>query len=212
MTAKSPTHPNRATKTSDATLEGPVTLVAPLCLTMFADLQSIVNSERIKFAHFETNRRGRHIGRPPYGYRRAEIAGQKGHLAIFPPEAAIVRKIFEWCSTDMSLSAVARQLNEIGVRPAQGKKWNGKGVDQILQNTVYKGYVRYNMTTKFTDLDSGQTFCMIRPVNECRVSRGRHAAIVEAATFDAIQGLRAVREMRTVRPRSRDSKRVPRAQ
>jgi DNA invertase Pin-like site-specific DNA recombinase len=180
------------------TLEGPVPYGAACCLTEFADLQRVANREQIKRMHLSINRKGLHIGRPPYGYRCAKISGRKGDLTIFAPEARIVRKIFKWRWIGMPPCTIARKLNGMGVRPAQGKKWRAQGVAVILQNAVYKGYVRYNMTTNFRDITTGQSRLVIRPINEWSISRGRHVSIVEEVVFEAVQKLREIRKV--VRP------------
>jgi len=82
-----------------------------------------------------------------YGYRRDREAGVR---VIYEPEAAIVRRIYEWIAVErIGTQAVARRLTEAGVPPPSvGKRatragkapeWTRTQIRLMLHNPAYKG-------------------------------------------------------------------------
>jgi hypothetical protein len=109
---------------------------------MDATLQLDTTRKRIIQTHFSINAEGLHVGRTPYGYRRAEVDGRKGHLIVFEPEACIVRKIFAWHLEGRPPLWIARKLNSINLPSPQHTEWRRraithKGIHGILHNVVY---------------------------------------------------------------------------
>ena len=47
-------------------------------------------------------------GTAPYGYRKGD---KKNTILIDPPAAKVVRQIFEWAATGMTVTQIARKLN-----------------------------------------------------------------------------------------------------
>jgi site-specific DNA recombinase len=83
-----------------------------------------------------------------YGYRRDK---EQGVRVIYPPEAAVVRQIFEWIAKDrLPVRAVVRRLNEQGVPPPSAGKmdfrdplrtprWGKSQIVRLLEHPGYKG-------------------------------------------------------------------------
>ena len=69
----------------------------------------------------------RHIGHAPYGF--ASISGK---LVEDPKEQSIVQKILKLRSAEMSLSDIARKLNELKIKPRSSKAWDHSTVRSIL--------------------------------------------------------------------------------
>jgi DNA invertase Pin-like site-specific DNA recombinase len=64
-------------------------------------------------------------------------------------EIAIIRDIFRWYGTEcMSMVAIARRLNEMGVPPADGQRWSGGRVRSILSNELLIGVYVFNRTSQ----------------------------------------------------------------
>jgi len=68
-------------------------------------------------------------GQPPFGYRA--MRGTK-ILQIDENEAKIVRQIFELQARDMSANAIAKLLNEDGIRTREGGIWTHRQILRIL--------------------------------------------------------------------------------
>ncbi len=91
----------------------------------------------------------------PFGYR----VDQAGHYQIHEPEAAVVREMYSWLIDDrLSLHAIQRRLNELGVPPPNqeerrppgtrergkrtrktSRRWQGFTVKRILSSSFYCG-------------------------------------------------------------------------
>mgnify|MGYP000061838533 CR=1 FL=1 len=87
-------------------------------------------------------------GTAPYGYRKGE---KKNTILIDPPAAKVVRQIFEWAATGMTVTQIARKLNEehvttpsVYLASVRGKyktcaQWSYVSVHNILENRIYTG-------------------------------------------------------------------------
>ena len=94
-------------------------------LNVFDEYQSKENAKHVHRAMLENARQGFMNGGPPlYGYRTivAETRGttQKKVLEINPAEATIVKLVFELCSKNMGVRAIAAELNIRGLRNRKG--------------------------------------------------------------------------------------------
>lgn len=86
------------------------------------------------------------FGRAPYGYRLIrERDGEPAHFQVVLPEAAVVRKVFEWLVHEhLALFAIAKRLTGEGVPAVRsGREWGPTSVHCILSNPAYKGTARY---------------------------------------------------------------------
>jgi DNA invertase Pin-like site-specific DNA recombinase len=61
-------------------------------------------------------------------------------------EAPYVRMIFEQYLNGKSLTAIARHLNSLNVRTKKGNKFEARQIEYMLNNPVYKGYIRWTPT------------------------------------------------------------------
>ncbi len=96
-------------------------------------------SERVKFGMNRAIERGEILGNDMlYGYKKNKDTGV---LIIIEEEAEIVRKIYELYAVDeLSLSKVAKTLNNEGLRTYQNKKWCVSTISRMIENPKYKGY------------------------------------------------------------------------
>lgn len=108
----------------------------------------IAEYERAKIA--ERTRRGKQhrmqqgelvTGRRTFGYAYFGKTSQApAHFRIIEEEAVVIRQIFTtFVEEGLSLRAVARRLNEQGLRTIRGKPWRGSNLHQILRNHQYTG-------------------------------------------------------------------------
>jgi DNA invertase Pin-like site-specific DNA recombinase len=168
--------------------------------------------------HVQARVQGRFLGgRPPYGYRLADAGphpnrahaswGRRLHrLEPDPATAPWVRWIFEQRATGRSVAGIARELNDRGVpcpssadrgrnRHRTRHEWIVRTLVGILENPRYTGRQIWNRHGSRTPGPAHQG-APARP----SAARGwaeskkvTHPALVDEATFVAIQGMRAVR-------------------
>lgn len=112
--------------------------------------------------------------RPPLGYR---IPYHKATPEIVPEEAEVVRMIFDkYVNSKMSVYALTKYLNSLGLKTSQGKQFEKRSVEYILQNPAYAGIVRWNRTCNATN--------QIRDRSEWIITDGHHPAIISKELFE----------------------------
>lgn len=144
---------------------------------------------------------GKFVGnRPPYGYRRVKLEGEKGFvLEPVPEQAAAVRLIFEWYVNGgqrpdgvwerMGYTKIARHLDELYFPTATGISWSAATIREILTNPVYIGKLRWNRRPQVKHVEAGQVVRERPRADEELVSiaQGRHPPIIPQVLFDAAQ-------------------------
>ena len=94
---------------------------------------------------------------PPYGYQLVTGPDGKTTLAVYEPEAKIVRLIYQWYTSEgLTLRAIARRLTEMGIptrkdtmpnsgsyKKAEYGEWHRATVAKILGSEVYTGVWYY---------------------------------------------------------------------
>jgi len=82
----------------------------------------------------------------PFGYSIVHSNDTPhGIVVIDEVEAHHVRAIYRWVIDEaLSARAIARRLNEQGVRPRRAKRWTQSIVYQVLTNPAYAGMATYN--------------------------------------------------------------------
>ena len=107
----------------------------------------------------------------------------KNGITVNPDEAALVRSIFQRFLDGESLSHIARDLNESGVRGVLGGGWKAEQVRQILSNEKYTGNALLWKSFRNNHIEKQQ-----------RPNRGElpmyyaeetHPAIIDTETFNA---------------------------
>lgn len=112
-------------------------------------------------------REGKYVAsRPPYGYDRVKLEGEKGYtLKINDEQADAVRLIYELYTTGkrdgdgnterLGVSKIVRYLNDMGIKPQRRESWTNGSVRDILINPVYIGKLRWNWRPVKTKIDDG---------------------------------------------------------
>jgi hypothetical protein len=127
--------------------------------------------------------RGKFAGSRPYGFRRrdrTEDGRETGPLVIDDAEAAVVRRVFAEYLAGRAQNAIARDLQREGMPTLLGGTWFPATIRGMLTNPVYVGRVTLH----------GEVF------------PGRHRPIIDEATWQEAQDLRAARNA-CGRPRGR---------
>lgn len=119
----------------------------------------------------------------PYGYRLI-----KKELAVYEPEAIIVRKIFELYLQGFSTPEIARELNRRDIPTKSGKGiWRSGSVSYILQNERYIGNSFYQKTYRDTTVPFKQY--TNRGQEDRFYAENTHPGIIDKDTFDTVQKL-----------------------
>lgn len=100
-----------------------------------------------------------------YGYDKA--IGEKIQT-INPEESAVVKEIYSmYVDGNMSLNAIAKNLNNRNIKPKLGKAWSNISIRAVLRNPNYIGKVRYSMDNQ----------------NRYFEAEGKHEAIISEELF-----------------------------
>ena len=126
----------------------------------------------------------------PYGYKKIMI-GKDHTLEIIPEEAAVVRQIFEWYISGITLLNVARKLNEMGVKSQTGGKWTKSTLRGLIVNEHYLGFVLYNTRVNTVCIENGERIVRSLKQDPDKIikAKGLHEAIIDQATWDAARAV-----------------------
>lgn len=147
-------------------------------------------SRKIKSAVDLKKMNGEYVyGAVPYGYRK----GQKRNTIVVDPDAAkVVRQIFQWAAEGVTVTNIARRLNEGGVitpseylKDIRGKYktrpfWGYESVRNILLNRIYTGDT---VPFKSHVLRVGSNQVKQVPTDEQMILPDTHEAIVSREMF-----------------------------
>lgn len=123
--------------------------------------------------------------------------GEDGLPKIVEKEAEIVRRIYRRYLEGVSLTGIAKELNDDGITTAMDKKWTKDGIRRILTNEKYKGDARLQKTyvddflTKQVKKNNGE--------RKQWYIHDSHDAIVSPETFELVQRELSRRSSRTGR-------------
>lgn len=153
---------------------------------------------RLNAGRISSVKEGKYCGnKPPYGYERVKLSGEKGYtLQPIPAQADIVRMIFSWYSgadgNQIGVAKIVRKLNDIGVKSALGRDWTPASVQSILENPVYTGMIRWNGRKTVKSIQNGAVI-RSRPrakADDVLLFPGRHPAIISKDMYDTVQRIR----------------------
>ncbi len=161
-------------------------------------------SENVRMVFDLKRREGKYIGGfPIYGYQKDPA--DKNHIVPDPEAAEMVRQIFQWSLEGHGRQNIAYLLNQQGVpNPTRYKAergwtcnhpmkndfglWNKVTVGRILTNEMYTGVMIQGRRKK---VSYKSKVIIDTPEDQWYRVEGTHEAIIDRATFDAVQrGLR----------------------
>ena len=157
-------------------------------------------SENVRMVFDLKRKEGKYIGGfPVYGYRKDPA--DKNHIIPDPEAAEVVRQIFQWSLEGHGRQNIAYLLNQQGVpNPTRYKAergwssnhpmkndfglWNKVTVGRILTNEMYTGVMIQGRRKK---VSYKSKVIIDTPESEWYWVEGTHEAIIDRATFDAVQ-------------------------
>jgi hypothetical protein len=146
---------------------------------------------------------GKIPGGNSYGYaivRRMLDDGSvtTGEREIDETQAKIVRRIFEQYANGMAPRQIATRLNGEGVAGPRGGPWNASTINGsrqrrngILNNELYLGRITYNRQRFVKDPDTGKRVSRLNPEHEWVTSEVPHLRIIDDATWEQVQAIKA---------------------
>lgn len=142
-------------------------------ILVFAELERNMTSERVSAIMVSRANGGEwNGGKIPFGYSYQK----DGKIfSVCEPEAKIVLHIYDLYESIGSLTAVAKTMNENGIRSRTGKPWNPNTIRTILTSPFYCGTYRYN----YRDETSSSVWT-VKPEDEWVLIENHHPAIVTA--------------------------------
>lgn len=162
---------------SEPLIDGPFGSLIERIIEWMDEYYSIRLSGEVTRGMTENAMRGRYQAKPPLGY---EVKHPKEPPVIIPDQAVIVRAIFhKYVNDGLSLFQIAKYLNSKGYFTERGKSFERRGIEYIIQNPTYKGYIRWNRKDSIS-----QT---IKDKNEWIIEKGHHEAIISEELFDQAQ-------------------------
>jgi len=153
---------------------------------------------RLNAGRISSVKEGKYCGsKPPYGYERVKLRGEKGFtLQPIPEQAEIVKMIYSWYSgaagNRIGVAKIVRKLNDMGIKSPSEKDWTPISIQTILSNPVYSGMVRWNGRKTVKTIQNG-VVVRSRPrakEEDMLLFPGRHPAIVPKDMYDTVQQIR----------------------
>ncbi len=129
----------------------------------------------------------------PYGYDKTTIMEGKRKcptLKINESEANVVKMIFDlYVNRDYGFNRIARQLDELGIKPRNCPYWSSAALKDMVSNIHYIGKVKWNRRKTVTIVEDGEIL-KTRPkqkIGDFLIYDGKHEAIISEELFNAAQ-------------------------
>jgi len=168
---------------------------------IFNDWFARDTSKKIKAVFKAKGQSGKHLGRPPYGYKSSEQ--DKNVWEIDDEAAVVVRSIFQMCIDGLGPAQIARKLREqeilIPTAYAQSNgsggtrefksptRWGEQTVNKILDRIEYAGHTANFKTHKKSYKNKKR---IENPKYEWLIFENTHPAIISQHDFDLVSELR----------------------
>lgn len=122
-----------------------------------------------------------------FGYNIA--TGRKTrYLVPHPEEAPIVKMMFEWADSSISINQIAVRLENMGVPTFTGVEWAQQTVRGILRNVHYIGRVKWFDHVKVKVMEDGKLVTKIeRNTDKYMEFEGKHEPLVDEELFWRVQ-------------------------
>lgn len=130
----------------------------------------------VKRGMTEKATRGEPMSIAPFGYELKEKEFIKSE------DAWIVEDVFRRYLAGEGLTAIARGMNERGIRTRRGNPIDNRWVEYVLTNPVYIGKIRW-----CTDGRASSSHYKNVDPEKLIISDGKHEPIIDQATWDAVQ-------------------------
>ena len=144
-------------------------------------------SDEVRRGMTERATRGKPNCAPPYGYNMKD-----GEYVVNEEEAAVVRQMFDMFVNGSSVRQISDHFLKLGIRNHYGNPIDNRGVEYIINNPCYIGYVRWNPTGRSASKRNYNN-------PEDILKKATHTPIVSEDTYNAAQSLMEARRRRGVK-------------
>ena len=125
---------------------------------------------------------------PPYGYDRIKVG--KDWTLTPNDNAEVVQMIFDlYVNDDLTPSAIADKLNEMGIKSARGKNWARETIIDIVRNKHYDGKIVFCRRRQTVVYEGGEkrVSVLVQKPEDTIIVDGRHQAIIDRQLFELAQ-------------------------
>ena len=124
-------------------LRDPTNFLAEGSMALFNQIWVLQSRQKVMEKMQYMARNGQHTGgKPPLGYQVVELGGVK-RLAILPPEAEVVKRIFAEYDGGKSYHDIIAGLNRDGIKTKRGNPFGTNSLHDLLKNKKYIGTLVY---------------------------------------------------------------------
>jgi site-specific DNA recombinase len=135
-----------------------------------------LREETLKGLTKKAQKGGKHISRPPLGYRFDE----QYNLVVVEEEAKLVREVFDlYLRRGWGVTKIAKHMNTFSTTK-EGGKWDSKNVRNVLSNPTYAGYNHFKPAHW--------------PEESRILTEGSHVPIISKEDFERAKTFRARRK------------------
>lgn len=140
---------------SEPLIDGPFGSLIERIIEWMDEYYSIRLAGEVTRGMTEKALRGGYQSSPGLGYR----IEHKGELpVIVPEEAEIIKTIFDkYINENLSAFQITRYLNALGLKTKDKNDFERRSIEYILQNPLYKGYIRWNRSENATNIIKDET-------------------------------------------------------
>ena len=160
-------------------------------------------SKKVRVSLHQRGISGKHMGKPPYGYKTSEA--DPTHLEPDAEAAEVVRQIFTLCASGKGPSQIARILTEQNILtpanyyfqktgkthhgrdPLRPCAWSGTTVSDILGNLVYLGHT---VGLRRTTISYKNKTIVQRPESEQFLVENTHPPLISQEQWEVAQEVR----------------------
>ena len=164
---------------SEPLVDGPFGSLIERIIEWMDEYYSIRLSGEVLRGMTEKASRGGVVGSPAFGY-----LAENGTFVPDPDRAQFVPMIFNKFIEGMGCRDIAMMLNNMGVRTRKGGSMENRTIEQILQNPVYIGKIRWS-----TSGESGRN--LDNP--NIMIADGHHQQLINEEVFERAQEVLADR-------------------
>lgn len=137
---------------------------------------------------------GNFIGqKAPFGYKKIVIKEGKRKCHTLEPDpdtAPIVKMVFEMYAGGTNSNQIAKSLQSMGIKTAEGGPWNVDAVKRMLTNDHYIGMVHWNKRKTVKVVEDGEVIATRPRSSDFLVYPGKHPPIIERELWDAVQDIK----------------------
>lgn len=106
-------------------------------ILLSGNVELLIIKDRTKFGMHHALKAGRYVSKAPIGYTNSRDATNKPLIIINPPKAELIKQVYDRFLSGQNIETIRRAMKESGLVIA-----GNSGVQEILQNPVYMGYVK----------------------------------------------------------------------